>query len=244
VDFDFFALLAKGRVWSDADSGRPCLAVDGSRSGVDSVCRQQSVNLSEVGGGEADRAASLGTPVHKSDQAIGAAEQTNGFGHSAATEQSSDAAGRDHLVAGISRSDNSAGDAGFKTELLQGGDGTSAISTEVEIGAFNDSAGVKLVLNNLLEKLVRSELQQAGAHWQNENGVDTGFEQQSSAFVRGCEQWRGEFGLQHSDWVWLEGDGCCRHGAFACEFDKLFQHGDVARMDSVKVADADAGTVE
>jgi hypothetical protein len=202
------------------------------------------MNLCEVSGREADRAASLGTPVYKSSHAIGAAEQTDGVGHSAATEQGSNAAGRDHFLTGVCRSDDSTGDAGFKTELLQGGDGTGAIPTEVEVGAFHDSAGVKLALNDLFEKLFWSELKQAGADWQNENSVDSRFEQQSATFVRGCEQWRGEFGPQHSDWVRLEGDGCCRHGEFACKADELLQHGDVARMDSVKVADADTGTVE
>jgi len=44
--------------------------------------------------------------------------------------------------------------------------------------------------------------------------------------------------------VRVEGDGCGGHAELPCELNQLLQHADVSLMDTVKIADADAGAVQ
>lgn len=244
MDFDFLALFAEGWIWSDADGCGPCVPVDGGGAGIDAVSGQQGVNLCEVCGGKADCSSALGTAVDESADAIWVSEQSDGFCDSAATQQAADATGGDHFGAIIGGGRDPTVNSGIVAELPQGVDGSGAIVAEMEIGAFHDTAGLKPGLNDLSKELLWCELQQAGADREDEDCGDAGFQQQSATFIGGGEQWWCEFRTEHGDGVWIEGDSNGRHGELPGEFKELLQHADVSQMDTIEIADADAGAVQ
>ena len=114
----------------------------------------------------------------------------------------------------------------------------------MKIGALHHAASVEFAEDDLFEELFGGQLQQAGADRQDKDGSNSTFKQQAAAFFASREQRRCEFRSQDGDWMRIEGHNSRRHAKFRCQYFQLVQHAGVPAMNTVKVADADAGAAE
>ena len=215
VAFDFEVLFAEGGVGADIDGGWEGAPVDGADSGVDTAGGDESEMSDEVGGGEPKGSSALGTGDDFAVESERVSEQFGGEVQLSGEQQFADAAGGDHGVALIEGGDFEEADGGLLAEFVQECGVAFAVVSEMEVGSFDDAAGVKAIEQDFGEELVGRHLQQFGSHGEYADTIDAGGCEESGAFLDAGEHRRDGIRPQQRQWMWVEGGddgGCVKFG--------------------------------
>ena len=197
----------------------------------------------EVGGGEAKGSSALGSGDNFAVQSEGVSEQFVGIAELTCDEQVADAAGGDHAVALIERGDFDEADVGLFTERFEQRCVAFAVVAEVEIGAFDDAAGVETSEQDFGEEFAGRHLQQVRSDGQDADSVDTGGGEEPGAFLDAGEHWWGGGGAQERQWVGVEGGSDGGGIEFGGQFPQGIQNLLVAPVHSVEVSQGEAAAL-
>ena len=137
---------------AEAGDRRPRLVEHTVHPGCVDARQRRGLRETQVGGGEAQRAAELAPAHHPAADRIRTAEQVVGTGEVAVLQQLADAGAGNALAMQVDRFDLASSEAQFGAHLLQQGQVTTAAVAEAELRADPDFACAQAVGQQLVDE--------------------------------------------------------------------------------------------
>jgi hypothetical protein len=182
VTLHLLQLLAEGRIRADAGGHGKLATVDVARSGVDSVCREHSINVGEVCRRKSECPSALGAGDDSSFESQQMSELADGGPQMTCREQLADAAGGNHSVGVIDWLHFDKRQAMSQAERPEQSGVAFPGPAEMKIRTFHDPASGKLIKQYAGEEVGGRHLQQFLSHREHNDVVHPGRQQQSRAF--------------------------------------------------------------
>jgi len=202
MNFDLPGVIAERRIRSDMHGCRDPIGIDAANAGVDAVAREHDGNLVEIGRREADPLTAPRAVSHSPPDRVTAGQHLVGVDNAAFCESAADVGGGDHLSPRIDRRRNDIKLHGVPlTESRQRMDVAGPSVAKAKIRSFHQAAGLQLIANHELKKLIRRELEQVPIRRECDHAIDAVLPEKSGLVLNGRQPRRDASGSK---------DGCGR----------------------------------